>query len=119
MNILHTSPKGLPDWRIERQSYLSKKKGHHVEFLGLGKRNVPFLDVFDNATMLRSINNRQAALDKKIREEWAQAVTDISPDLIDANDIIAAEFELIAKKSLSSDLRSNLFGLMTAKNINV
>ena len=92
MKILHTSPKGLPDWRIERQTYLSKNKGHQVEFLGLGNKSTPFLDVFNNVTMLRSINNRQAVLDKKIRRDWAQAINDISPDLIHANDIIAAEF---------------------------
>ncbi|MGY5871411.1 MAG: hypothetical protein RTV72_04120 [Candidatus Thorarchaeota archaeon] len=92
MKILHTTPKGLPDWRIEREAFLARKAGHSVQLLGMGKNNVPFLDVFDKITMVRSINNRQAALDKSIRREWAEAVEAISPDLIHANDIIAAKY---------------------------
>lgn len=92
MKILHTTPKGLPDWRIEREAYLARKVGHSVELLGMGDRKTPFLDVFDKITMVRSINTRQAALDTSIRKEWAQAIDDISPDLIHANDIIAAKY---------------------------
>jgi hypothetical protein len=92
MKILHTTPKGLPDWRIEREAYIARKAGHSVELLGMGKATTPFLDVFDKITMVRAINNRQAALDKSIRKEWADAVESISPDLIHANDIIAAKF---------------------------
>lgn len=92
MKILHTTPKGLPDWRIEREAYLAGKAGHSVQLLGMGTQDIPFLDVFDDITMVRSINNRQAALDKSIRREWADAVESISPDLIHANDIIAARY---------------------------
>ncbi len=92
MRILHAVHKGLPDWRIEREAYLAKKAGHHVEFLGLGEKREPFLDVFSQVTMLRSINNRQAVLDKSIRREWSDAIDRINPDLVHANDIIAAEF---------------------------
>ncbi len=92
MKILHTTPKGLPDWRIEREAYLAGKAGHSVELLGMGDKKTPFLDVFDKITMVRSINNRQAALDKSIRKEWADAVEAISPNLIHANDIIAAVY---------------------------
>lgn len=92
MKILHTSHKGLPDWRVEREALLAKKRGHQVEFLGLGEKKMPFLDAFNKVTMLREINTRAAALDKAIRGEWARAVKEISPDLIHANDIIAAEF---------------------------
>ncbi|MFW9831295.1 MAG: hypothetical protein ACFFD8_05930 [Candidatus Thorarchaeota archaeon] len=92
MKILHTTPKGLPDWRIEREAYLARKAGHRVELLGMGPKKTPFLDVFDNVTMVREINTRQAALDKSIRKEWAEVVESISPDLIHANDIIAAKF---------------------------
>lgn len=90
MKILHTTPKGLPDWRIEREAYLAGKAGHSVELLGMGDKDKPFLDVFDKITMVRAINNRQAVQDKSIRKEWAEAVREISPDLIHANDIIAA-----------------------------
>ena len=92
MRILHTAPKGLPDWRIEREAYIAKKEGHSIEFLGLGEKRIPFLDVFENITMLRSINTRQAALDKSIRQEWASAIREIDPDIIHANDIIAAKY---------------------------
>lgn len=92
MKILHTTPKGLPDWRIEREAYLARKAGHSVELLGMGDRKTPFLDVFEKITMVRSINTRQAAVDKSIRKEWADAVESISPDLIHANDIIAAAY---------------------------
>jgi len=92
MKILHTTPKGLPDWRIEREAYLAQKAGHSVEFLGMGTSTKPFLDVFDKITMVRSINNRQVVFDKSIRKEWAEAVESVSPDLIHANDIIAAKF---------------------------
>jgi hypothetical protein len=92
MKILHTTPKGLPDWRIEREAYLAGKAGHSVELLGMGNRRTPFLDVFDKITMVRSINNRQAVLDRSIRKEWADSVETISPDLIHANDLIAAVY---------------------------
>lgn len=92
MRILYCSPKGLPDWRIEREAYLAEKTGHSVEFLGMGDKKTPFLDVFERVTMVRSVNTRQAALDKSIRKEWAAAVESISPDLIHANDIIAAKY---------------------------
>jgi len=92
MKILHTTPKGLPDWRIEREAFLASQAGHLVELLGMGNKNVPFLDVFEKITMVRGINTRQAALDKSIRKEWSQAVEEISPDLIHANDIIAAVY---------------------------
>jgi hypothetical protein len=58
----------------------------------MGSDRVPFLDVFESVTMVRSINNRQAALDKSIRREWAEAIREVDPDLIHANDIIAAKF---------------------------
>jgi hypothetical protein len=58
----------------------------------MGSNRVPFLDVFESITMVRGINNRQAALDKSIRREWAEAVREVDPDLIHANDIIAAKF---------------------------
>lgn len=92
MKILHTTPKGLPDWRIEREAHLARKAGHSVELLGMGSDSSPFLEVFDKITMVRSINTRQAALDKSIRKEWAEVVESISPDLIHANDIIAAKY---------------------------
>ncbi|MFX1483534.1 MAG: hypothetical protein ACFFCP_10120 [Promethearchaeota archaeon] len=92
MKILHTTPKGLPDWRIEREAYLAREAGHSVELLGMGSKNIPFLDVFDKITMVREINTRQAALDKSIRKEWADVINSISPDLIHANDIIAAKY---------------------------
>ncbi len=92
MKILHAAPKGLPDWRIEREAYIAKRFGHKVEFLGLGKQHEPFLDVFQSITMLRSINNRQAALDKSIRKEWADKVREIDPDIIHASDLIAAKY---------------------------
>jgi len=96
MKILHTTPKGLPDWRIEREAYLAKQAGHSIELLGMGDKTTPYLDVFDNITMLRSINNRQVVLDKKIRKEWVEAIESISPDLIHANDIIAAKYSSAA-----------------------
>ncbi|MFW9963996.1 MAG: hypothetical protein ACFFCX_10555 [Candidatus Sifarchaeia archaeon] len=71
---------------------MAKKAGNSVEFLGMGDATTPFLDVFDKITMVRAINNRQAAFDKSIRKEWADAVGSISPDLIHANDIIAAKY---------------------------
>lgn len=92
LKILHTSHKGLPDQRIEREAYIAKSRCHTVKFLGLGAGTTPELDVFSEISMLRSINNRQAALDKRIRREWQDAVDDINPDVIHANDIIAAKF---------------------------
>jgi hypothetical protein len=50
------------------------------------------LDVFNDIRMVRSVNNRQVALDKSIRSEWSEVVSDIDPDIIHANDIIAAKF---------------------------
>ena len=88
LKILYASHKGLPDHRIERAAYIAKKAGHSVEFMGMGTKTNPALDVFDRITMLRSINNRQAALDKKIRVEWREEIEAISPDLVHANDII-------------------------------
>jgi hypothetical protein len=60
--------------------------------LGLSQQLNPQLDVFSQVAGLRSINNRQAALDMSIRHEWACAIREIGPDLIHANDIIAAKF---------------------------
>ncbi len=92
MKILHTSHKGLPDQRIERASFVARKNGHDVVFLGMGKNRSPEIDVFSKITMLPSINNRQVVTDKTIRKKWASTVEEISPDLIHANDLIAAVF---------------------------
>lgn len=92
MKILHASHKGLPDQRVERSAYIAKRRGHTVTFLGLGTNTAPQLDVFSDIFMLRSINNRQAALDKGIRREWQHVVNEINPDLVHANDIISAKF---------------------------
>jgi len=92
MRILHCSHKGLPDHRVEREAFVAKKKGHEIHYLGLGSTKQPSLDVFDTVTMLRKINNRQVALDQSIRDDWAAEIRRIDPDLIHANDIIAATF---------------------------
>ncbi len=92
MKILHASHKGLPDQRIERAAYVARKHGHQIIFLGMGNKDQPDLDVFDRIVMLPSINNRQAVTDKGARRRWARAVEEISPDIVHANDIIAAEF---------------------------
>lgn len=92
MRILYASHKGLPDQRIEREAYLAKAAGHKVMFLGMGGAITPQLDVFEDIIMLRSINNRQAVLDKSIRNEWAKAVEHINPDIVHAGDIIAAKY---------------------------
>lgn len=94
MRILHASHKGLPDHRIEREAYVAKAAGHSVEFLGMGNKTSPSLDVFDRITMLRNINNREAARDRSIRTEWTEAVKTIDPDIVHANDIIPAKFTL-------------------------
>ena len=91
MRILHASHRGLPDHRIERAAYIAKQRGHELEFLGMGPVK-PELEVFSHIKTLRTINNRQAALDKLIRKEWADAVREIDPDLIHASDIIAAKY---------------------------
>ncbi|MEM2142773.1 MAG: glycosyltransferase [Candidatus Thorarchaeota archaeon] len=92
MRILFASHKGLPDHRIERAAQVARAAGHTVTFLGLGTTRQPLLNVFESLTMLRSINNRQAALDQRIRMEWADAVRQIDPDLVHASNIIAAHF---------------------------
>ena len=58
----------------------------------MGNKTTPELDVFSEIRSLRSVNNRQAAIDKRIRREWEQAVNEIAPDLIHANDIIAGKY---------------------------
>ncbi|MHA2022371.1 MAG: hypothetical protein ACTSWQ_01790, partial [Candidatus Thorarchaeota archaeon] len=90
--ILHTSHGGLPDHRIERAAFIAKKRNHDIQFLGLSNQLNPHLDVFSRIKGLRSINNRQAALDKSIRSEWASTIKQLDPDLIHANDIIAAKY---------------------------
>ncbi len=92
MRILHVSHKGLPDHRVEREAFVAKKNGHEMHYLGLGSTKQPSLDVFETITMLRKINNRQVALDQSIRDDWAGEIRRIDPDLIHANDIIAATF---------------------------
>ncbi|MHA1942950.1 MAG: hypothetical protein ACW96M_01005 [Candidatus Thorarchaeota archaeon] len=71
---------------------MAKQRGHKMFFLGMGTETEPNLDVFEKIRMVRSINNRQAALDKSIRSEWADVVREIDPDVIHASDIIAAKF---------------------------
>lgn len=92
MKILHTSHNGLPDHRIERAAYIAKSKGHRIEFVGLGDTKKPSLDVFDGTTMFRRLNNLEVVISKSIRKEWIRKIKEIDPDLIHANDIIAAQF---------------------------
>ncbi len=92
MRILHASHKCLPDQRVERSAYIAKNAGHEIIYLGMGPPNPPNLDVFTDIVMLPNINNRQVVTDKKIRKKWAEAVKRIRPDLIHANDLIAAVF---------------------------
>jgi len=92
LRILHTYHKNRPDHRIEREAYVAKQRGHQVIFLGMGTPVEPQLDVFEDFFTVRSINNRQIATDRKIRAEWAEVVSEIDPDIIHANDIVAASF---------------------------
>jgi len=92
VKILHAYHKNKPDHRIEREAYVAKEKGHQIVFLGMGTLEKPQLDVFDGFSSVRRINNRQVVTDKSIKSEWACAVQDIDPDLIHANDIVAAHF---------------------------
>lgn len=103
MKILHASHKGFPDQRIEREAYIAKAAGHKVEFLGMGNNATPQLDVFEGIVMLRSINNRQAALDKNIRREWAEAIERIDPDIVHASDIIAARYTSLTGRPMVYD----------------
>ena len=92
MKILHAYHKGKPDHRIEREAYIAREMGHTVSFLGMGELIKPDLDVFVNSYSVRSVNNRQVALDKSIRKEWSDVISDVDPDIIHANDIVAAQF---------------------------
>ncbi len=58
----------------------------------MGTAVKPQLDVFEDIFTVRVINNRQVVKDKKIRAEWAEVVSEIDPDIIHANDIVAANF---------------------------
>jgi hypothetical protein len=71
---------------------VAKGRGDEIHFLGLGTTKTPDLNVFETTSMLRKLNNREVALDKSIRKEWADAIHKIEPDIIHANDIIAAIF---------------------------
>ncbi|MFW9794930.1 MAG: hypothetical protein ACFFEE_11535, partial [Candidatus Thorarchaeota archaeon] len=92
MKILHTSHHGLPDHRVERAAYIAKMRGLRIEYLGLGETDEPTLDVFDNVTMLRRLNNLEVALSRTIRKEWIAEIKRIDPDIIHANDLVAARF---------------------------
>jgi len=92
LRILHTSHKGLPDHRIEREAYIARTKGHSISFLGFEPSKNSMLDVFDDTILLKKINYKQIVYGQSIREEWAEQIRRIDPDLIHANDIIAAVF---------------------------
>jgi hypothetical protein len=92
LKILHTSHHGLPDHRVERAAYIAKKHGHQIEYLGLGETKAPTLEVFADITMLRRLNNLEVALSRSIRKEWVEQIERIDPDIIHANDLVAARF---------------------------
>ncbi|MHA1422389.1 MAG: hypothetical protein ACTSWA_10855 [Candidatus Thorarchaeota archaeon] len=103
MKILHTSHHGLPDHRVERAAYIAKKSGHQIHYLGLGETNAPSLDVFDSITMLRRLNNLEVALSRSIRKEWISEIERIDPDVIHANDIVAARFSSMSSYPMVYD----------------
>jgi len=89
MKILYTSHRGLPDQRIEKTAYIAKKHGHRPFFLGIGRTGNPDLPVFEDIIMLPRVNYPQVVFSRSLRKAWGEAVSNISPDLIHANDIIA------------------------------
>ncbi|TFH03574.1 MAG: hypothetical protein E4H14_16510 [Candidatus Thorarchaeota archaeon] len=105
MKILHAYHKNKPDHRIEREAYIAKQQGHQIIFLGMGAAEKPQLDVFDDFITIRSVNNREVATDESIRSEWAEVVSEIDPDIIHANDIIAAHFSSKLKTPMVYDDR--------------
>lgn len=92
LKILHTSHHGLPDHRVERAAYIARTRGYKIEYMGLGETQEPVLDVFDSITMLRRLNNLQVVFNRSIRKEWIEKIKEIDPDIIHANDIVAARF---------------------------
>lgn len=89
MRILHVSPMGLPDSRIEKVARHFWKKGHYTMFLG--GRDVgddTYNGIFHYVESLEKIGGVvKLLLSRDMKRKWREKVLSLNPDLIHVHDI--------------------------------
>ena len=94
MRILHISHTGLPDIRIERSALTIREDAHELLFLGGVRSRGQYFNVFDKSDHIPIVNDLNDAFNPLLKRKWVKKIEEISPDIIHANDIIAARFAL-------------------------
>jgi glycosyltransferase involved in cell wall biosynthesis len=94
MRILHLSDQGLPDARVEKSAYSSKKLGHSNYFAGRRFRGYSFeMELFDDLFELPftwRANVGEPLHWHRLKRKFQTILFAVKPDLIHAHNIIAA-----------------------------
>lgn len=95
MKILHISDDPLPDARVERMAYLSKRRGWKTFFAGPGfssfALNEEVFDRFYPVSWNRYVRLGFPPLFQQIKEKLRKVIEKVNPDIIHAHDVFAAK----------------------------
>ncbi len=94
MRILHTSHGGLPDARIEKTALVMKNEGHELLFLGGHPTSRQDYGAFSATYHIPVVNHFRVVLDPRFKKRWLKAIDEINPDIVHANNVIAAAMML-------------------------
>ncbi|NOJ32850.1 MAG: hypothetical protein DA329_12005 [Candidatus Nitrosocosmicus sp.] len=91
MRILHLSDSSLPDWRVEKSAYSSKKRGDEVYFGG----NNPFnhKSIFNkvyNVNWSTRARNKFPFYWNSVKKQVIDVIKEVKPDIIHAHNIFSA-----------------------------
>lgn len=91
MRILHLSDSSLPDWRIEKAAYSSKRKGDEVYFGGINPFN--HKSVFDKVYQVNwssKARNKFPFYWNSVKKQISNIIKEVKPDIIHAHNIFSA-----------------------------
>jgi hypothetical protein len=91
MRILHLSDSSLPDWRIEKSAYSSKRRGDEVYFGGnnpFGHKSI-FNNVY-NVNWSSKSRNKFPFYWNSVKKQIYNIIKQVKPDIIHAHNIFSA-----------------------------
>ena len=88
---MHLSDSSLPDWRIEKSAYSSKRRGDEVHFAGNNPFNhkSKFDKVYDVKWSSRA-RNKFPFYWNSVKKQISNIITEVKPDIIHAHNIFSA-----------------------------
>ena len=94
MKILHVSHASLPDVRVERYAYITRKYGYESFFVGPDINGFALGDLFVKKYKIHFTKAANIGLQpswSRLKMEFKKVIQDCKPDIIHAHDIIAGK----------------------------